>query len=206
MPPDDQEAAPANARTADSSTAPVQHPANLWSLFLAFNSLALQGFGGVLAVAQRVLVEQRRWLSRGEFIEMLALAQVLPGPNVCNLALMIGDRYFGLRGAFAALAGMMVVPLLIVLAATFAYVHWAHVPQVAGALKGMGAVAAGLIIGTAIKLATALHDSPLRGPLCALLGGAAFAGVALLRWPLALVLLACAALALPLAYLRVVRR
>ena len=80
-------------------------------LFVTFNRLALQGFGGVLAVAQRELVERERWLSQAEFVEMLAISQVLPGPNVVNLALMLGDRYFGLRGALAALAGMLLVPL-----------------------------------------------------------------------------------------------
>jgi Chromate transporter len=69
--------------------------------------LALQGFGGVLAVVQRVLVDQKGWLTNEEFVEDWAVAQVLPGPNVVNLALMIGDRYFGLRGGLAALAGIL---------------------------------------------------------------------------------------------------
>jgi hypothetical protein len=73
-------------------------------LFRAFNRLALQGFGGVLPVAQRELVERQRWLSREQFVETLSLGQVLPGPNIVNLALMIGDRFFGLRGAIG-LAG-----------------------------------------------------------------------------------------------------
>ena len=82
-------------------------PASPTDLFLVFNGLALRGFGGVLPFAQRTLVEDRAWMSNDEFVEMLALAQVLPGPNICNLALMVGDRFFGLRGAFAALAGMI---------------------------------------------------------------------------------------------------
>src|ERR1700693_5786855 len=94
---------------------PLARPSSNKELFIAFTLLALQGFGGVLAVAQRVLCEQRRWLTKEEFVEILAVGQVLPGPNVCNVALMVGDRFFGWRGAFAALAGMMAVPLLIVL-------------------------------------------------------------------------------------------
>jgi chromate transporter len=171
-----------------------------------FTALALQGFGGVLAVAQRVLVEQRGWFTKAEFLELLALAQVLPGPNVVNLSLMVGDRYFGLRGALTALAGMMLLPLVIVVALTIAYTHTAQVPQVAGALRGMGAVAAGLIIGTAISLATSLRDSLLGVPMAALLGGAALVAVALLRWPLALVLLALGCVAVALAYVRIRRR
>jgi chromate transporter len=82
-------------------------PRSLMHLFLVFTGLALRGFGGVLPWAQRVLVEERRWLSREQFIETLAFGQLLPGPNVCNVAIMVGDRWFGWRGAVAALGGML---------------------------------------------------------------------------------------------------
>lgn len=173
---------------APPESAPSTRPTSCAALFLAFSGLALQGFGGVLAVAQRELCERRHWLTPAEFVELLALAQVLPGPNVCNLALMVGDRYLGLRGASAALAGMLALPLALVLSATALYAPHADHPQVAGALRGMGAVAAGLILGTALKLAAPLRRSPLGLPLAALLGAAAFAAIALWRWPLVLVL------------------
>ena len=171
-------------------------------LFLAFTLLALQGFGGVIAIAQRVLVEQRRWLTREQFIEILAVAQVLPGPNVCNVALMIGDRFFGWRGAFAALAGMMVLPLAIVLGATVVYAHYASNPAVAGALRGMGAVASGLILGTALKLASALGSNPMGVRVCILLAGSVFVSAALLRLPLVWVLLVLGSLASLFAWKR----
>src|SRR5215470_13468704 len=145
---------------------PLARPASLSELFIAFTALALQGFGGVLAVAQRVLCDQRRWLTREQFLEILAIGQVLPGPNVCNVALMVGDRFFGWRGAFAALAGMMAVPLVIVLIVTAVYAEYAALPAVAGALHGMGAVAAGLICGTALRLASALRSNPMGMPVC----------------------------------------
>ena len=104
-----------------SDPTPLARPESPKDLFIAFTLLALQGFGGVLAVAQRVLCDQRRWLTREQFVEILAIGQVLPGPNVCNVALMVGDRFFGWRGAFAALAGMMAVPLVIVLVVTAVY-------------------------------------------------------------------------------------
>src|SRR5215471_14012891 len=149
---------------------PLARPTSLTELFTAFTALALQGFGGVLAVAQRVLCEQRRWLSREEFVEILAVGQVLPGPNVCNVALMVGDRFFGWRGALAALAGMMTVPLVIVLLVAAVYAEYATHPAVAGALKGMGAVAAGLIAGTGLKLASALRVNPMGLPASAAVG------------------------------------
>ena len=102
-------------------------PASPTALFLAFTRLAMQGFGGVLPVAQRELVDRLGWLSRAEFLEVLAVAQVLPGPNIVNMALMIGDRFHGWRGAAAALGGLMCAPLLIVLLlANASYFAWSQ--------------------------------------------------------------------------------
>lgn len=181
---------------------PLTQPSSKKEVFVAFTSLALQGFGGVLAVAQRVLCEQKRWLTKEQFVEILAFGQVLPGPNVCNVALMVGDRFFGWRGAFAALAGMMTVPLVIVLAITVTYSQYASNPVVAGALKGMGAVAAGLIVGTALKLMSALRDNPMGIPASAVLLVLAFVAVAILRWPLVWVLLGLGTVACLLAWRR----
>lgn len=188
--------------TPESAGPPTDAPASELELFFAFNRLALQGFGGVLAVAQRELVERRRWLSQAQFVEMLAMSQVLPGPNVVNLALMFGDRFFGLRGAFFALAGMLAVPLVIVMALTLAYAEFAHVPAVAGALRGMGAVAAGLIIATAIKLFGTLHGSRLGMPVCLLLIACTLVAIIWLRWPLIWVLAALGSVAVTIGWVR----
>lgn len=163
-------------------------PRSLRELFWAFSILALQGFGGVMAVVQRELVERRRWFTREDFIEQWALAQMLPGPNVINLALMYGDRHFGLRGALVALAGLMTFPLIIVLALAMLFAGIADLPQAQGALRGMGAVAAGLIAGTGIKLVPALAQNVMGRWVCASLGVIAFVAIAWLRWPLPWVL------------------
>jgi chromate transporter len=159
-------------------------------LFVSFTWLALQGFGGVLAVVQREMVEKKRWLTPDQFLEDWAVAQVLPGPNVVNLALMIGDRYFGLRGAICAVAGMLVVPLGVILTLAVLYAHYAGNPQVAGALRGMGAVAGGLIAATGIKLIPALRRHPLGFGVCLGLVTLVFAAIAFARVPLGWVLLA----------------
>jgi chromate transporter len=177
-------------------------PRSCTDLFVSFTLLALQGFGGVLAVVQRELVERKQWMTKEEFVEEWAVAQIMPGPNVVNLALMIGARYFGLRGAMAALAGMLVCPLVVVLALALVYARFADVPQVAGALRGMGAVAAGLITATGLKLFGALRKNALGLPLCIALGAATFAAIALLRLPLAWVLLGLGGLACGLAWRR----
>jgi chromate transporter len=163
-------------------------PQSLTDLFVAFTLLALQGFGGVVAVAQRELVERRRWLTREEFAEEWAVAQVMPGPNVVNLAMMLGGRYFGLPGALAALAGMLGLPLLLVLSLALVYAQYASYPAVLGALRGVGAVAAGLIVATGLKLLGALRTNPLGLSVGLLFGAACFIAVALLRWPLVYVL------------------
>ncbi len=180
-------------------------PESLTDLFVSFTLLALQGFGGVLAVVQRELVEKKRWLTREEFIEEWAVAQIMPGPNVVNLSLMIGHRYFGLRGAMAALAGMLSVPLVVVLLLALVYAQFAGHPGVAGALRGMGAVAAGLIAATGLKLIGALRNNPLGLPLCITLAVLCFAGIALLRLPLVYVLLGLGTLACTLTYKRLER-
>jgi chromate transporter len=171
-------------------------------LYFAFNRLALQGFGGVLAVAQRELVERKGWLTREGFLELVSAAQVLPGPNVVNLALMLGDRYFGLRGAFAALAGMLAVPLVIVMALASLYAQFAQWPAVSGALRGMGAVAAGLIIATACKLMAALQVNPMGLAACMGFMVSTLLAVAWLRWPLVAVICGFGPLAMAFAWLR----
>lgn len=162
----------------------MNRPASPAALFVAFTRLALQGFGGVLAVAQRELVERLGWMTQDEFVETLAIAQVLPGPNVVNLSLMVGDRFFGLRGAVAALAGMLAAPAVIVLTLAMAYGQLAAHPMAVNALRGMGVVSAGLILATGIKLLPALGKSPLGRPLALGLALAAFVLIGLLRWPL----------------------
>ena len=182
------------------STPVTAQPKSLTDLFVSFTLLALQGFGGVLAVVQRELVEKKRWLTREEFVEDWAVAQIMPGPNVVNLSLMIGARYFGFKGAMAALAGMLIAPLFVVLALAVVYAQFANHPAVAGALRGMGAVAAGLIAATGLKLFGALQKNVLGLPLCTALGMLCFIAVGLLRWPLAYVLLGLGSIACTVAY------
>jgi chromate transporter len=139
-------------------------------------------------------------MTREEFVEEWAVAQIMPGPNVVNLSLMIGDRYFGLRGAMTALAGMLVVPLIVVLSLALVYARFSDNPQVAGALRGMGAVAAGLITATGLKLSSAIKKNPLGVPVCIVFGIASFVGIALMRLPLAYVLLGLGGLACAMTY------
>ncbi|MGE3843334.1 MAG: chromate transporter [Vicinamibacterales bacterium] len=187
---------PADSATSDASAV---RPSSPIQVFLAFTGLALQGFGGVLAVSERVLCEQKRWLTRKEFVELLALAQVLPGPNICNLAVIVGDRFFGWRGTVAAVGGMMALPLCIVLSLSALYSHFSAIPAVGGALRGMAAVSAGMILGTALRLGAGLRSNVLGVRLAVLAAVASFVAVGVMRWPLVWTLgtfgLACCLLA-----------
>ncbi|MBI5277004.1 MAG: chromate transporter [Burkholderiales bacterium] len=177
-------------------------PASLGDLFMSFTVLALQGFGGVLAVVQRELVEKKGWLTREEFVEEWAVAQIMPGPNVVNLGITLGGRYFGWRGSVAAVAGLISAPLVIVLVLALLYSKFAASTQLAGALRGMGAVAAGLIAATGIKLVPALKKNALGVPIAALVAVATFVAVAWLRLPLAWVLAGVGGISCVVAYRR----
>jgi len=180
--------APANTLTPANEAAHHQ-PRSKTDLFMSFTWLALQGFGGVLAVVQRELVEKKQWMTREQFVEDWAVAQIMPGPNVVNLSMMIGGRYFGLPGALAALTGMLTAPLVIVLLLAALYGSVADSATAQGALRGMGAVAAGLITATGIKLIAALGKNAMGIGVCIALAVLTFVAIALLRWPLAWVLL-----------------
>ncbi|MDR2991438.1 MAG: chromate transporter [Burkholderiaceae bacterium] len=169
-------------RSVDSVGGPAPH--SLTDLFWSFSVLALQGFGGVMAVAHRVIVEQKRWLTREQFVEDWAVAQIMPGPNVVNISMMIGDRYFGLPGALTALAGMMAFPALIVLLLAALFATVAATPVAQGALRGLGAVAAGLIIATGLKLIAGLPVKLMGRALCVALVAGTFAVMVFGHWPL----------------------
>jgi chromate transporter len=177
----------------------VSAPRSPLHLAWVCNRLALQGFGGVLAVAQHEFVERERWLSADEFVELLATAQLLPGPNVINLTMMLGERHFGWRGMAAALLGMCTLPLaLLLLISTLLLTQLQH-PLVAGALRGMGVAAAALLLGSCWKLAQPLRRSPLGLERALGLAGVAVILVGVLRWPLAPTLLGLVALGMLLA-------
>ena len=181
---------------------PRPRPHSLSDLFISFTLLALQGFGGVLAIVQREMVERKQWLTQEEFIEDWAVAQIMPGPNVVNLSMMIGGRYFGLPGAMAALAGMLALPLVLVLLLVLLHARFADYPAVDGALRGMAAVSAGMIGAAGLKLSTALGKNPMPLAWCWAICALGFVLVALLRVPLFYALLGLGGLGCLLTYRR----
>lgn len=165
-------------------------------LFYAFAYLTLHSFGGALFWSRRMLIEKKRWLSEQEFVEMLALAQLMPGANGVNLAVMVGHRFAGWKGAVAAMAGFLGAPILIIIGIGVAYQHFGAVPLVKHALVGMSSVAVGLLLATAAKLAKVLQWRWWPWGLVVL----AFAAVGIMRWPLLLVVGALAPFAIVAAW------
>jgi chromate transporter len=168
------------------------------ALFLAFFAIAISGFGGTLPFARRALVERRGWMTSQDFTETLSLCQSLPGPNIVNMSIVVGSRAAGPLGSVAAFAGLVGAPLLIVICAGALYSQFAAVPQVRGALLGLGAAASGLLAATALKTAEPVLRARPRAaiPFIAL----AFAGVVVAGVPLPYVLLALAPVSVGLAW------
>jgi chromate transporter len=186
-------------RMPSPPSAPVgPHPGRIGPLllFLAFTEVAVSGFGGTLPFAYRTLVERKRWLTDREFMEMLGLGQLLPGPNICNVAVMVGYRFAGYAGAGAALGGLVAMPFLFMVAVGFWYVRYGEMRLAQQALTGMSAVAAGLVLAAGVKMLAALP----RRRLPWLFGALAFFGVGILRLPLPGVLLVLAPAAVALAW------
>lgn len=167
-------------------------------LFLGYLKIGLLGFGGVAVWSRRVIVEERRWLSERDYAEVIGLGQVLPGPNIGNAAVMIGRRFHGLPGALLATSGMYAAPLAILMVLCWFYERYGDVPQVGEALQGVAAAAAGMVIGTALKMAGRLQLPPEAFVMIALAAAAA----AWVRLPLPLIVLGLAPVSIGLALWR----
>jgi chromate transporter len=121
-------------------------------LFISFLLLGMMGFGGVLPLAKRMLLEKKRWLTRDEFTELLGLCQFLPGGNVMNLSVAVGNKFHGWKGGAVSLAGIVAIPTVIVVVLADVLHYYQHYPMVINAFKGLSAAAAGLLLNTALDM------------------------------------------------------
>lgn len=167
---------------------PPAPPPTLSQLFLTYLKIGLIGFGGVNAWARRVIVEEKRWLTDQDYAETLGLGQALPGPNALNVAIALGERWHGGIGAFAAPLGLFGGPLAVLIGLAVLHDRYGEIAIVKAVLAGVAAAAAGMIIGTALKMTGKLRPSP---PVLAV-GLAALLGAAWLRLPLPWIVLGLA--------------
>lgn len=171
-------------------------PRSLVELFIGFLSIGARSFGGVMPWAHRTMVEERRWLTPEDFAETVGLCQFLPGPNIGNASIVLGKRWFGAKGAIVAFLGLFALPFVWVLALASLYADFGTHHLVRAVVTGIGAAAAGLFIGTAVKLGRPLARRPAGLALIA----ACFASIALFRVSLFVVLPVAAAIAFALAW------
>jgi len=183
------------ASEAAAKRPPLGQGVSVGALFFGFMEIGLSGFGGVLPWARRILVERRAWLSSEDFTATLGLCQFLPGPNVVNLSVVIGARYQGAIGALAATLGLLAAPFVIVVCLGALYSRFGELAGVQAALRGMSAVAAGLIVAMGLRMAVDFR----RRPVAVLLAAATFGAIALARLPLPLVVLVLVPIGIALA-------
>ena len=169
---------------SDAPDAPPVPPRSRTELFFGFMSIGGRAFGGVMPWAHRAMVMERRWLTAGEFAEVATLGQLLPGPNIVNVSLVLGQRWFGWSGAAVAFAGLMLLPFAVIIGLATVYADFVELPHVRGAVTGVGLAGAGLFVGTAFKLGKPL----LRQPAALAIAAACFACVGILKLSILLVL------------------
>ena len=158
-------------------TAPTPHArANLthWELFAGFFQSGIMGFGGVLPIIRRMMVDEKRWLTQMEFNELFSLCQSLPGANVVNLSFAFGTREAGPTGAAAAALGLLSAPVGIVLGLVWLYGRYGDLSPVRHALLGLAATAAGLALGSGLRIAVPILTIPRNVLLAATVYALAF--------------------------------
>ena len=179
----------------DATPAPVTlklETPSAGELFTGFFMLGLTGFGGVLPLARRMMVEKRGWLTGAEFTDLLGLCQFLPGGNIINMSVAVGLKFRGIAGAFAAILGLIAAPTAVVIALGVVYERYESAPSVRHLFGGLAASAAGLLISMAIKIAW-----PLRRDVIGLMIGAlCVLAIAFVRLPLLPTLLTLAPLSI----------
>jgi chromate transporter len=179
----DSSLAPNRTASAPQTALP---PPSLSELFIAFATIALAGFGGVLAWSRRMMVEERRWLTAEQFNEAYALCAFLPGGNILNFAVIFGARARGALGAIAALAGLLAPPMVLIVCVGALYAYYGDLPALRRALTGVAAAAAGLMVSTVAKMVEPLfRKGALFGAVIAVV---TFVSIGIVHWPLPLVL------------------
>jgi len=181
---------------SDPSESAAAPQVSAGELFFGFLKVGLSGFGGVMPFARRMLVDERAWLTDREFTEVLSLSQFLPGPNIINVSIIVGNRFRGPLGSVIASLGLMLMPFLIVLALAALYARFAAIEAVRGATAGVSSAATGLIVAMGLRMAHPLAGTAWQVVVI----GLGFIALALLRVPLLWALAALAPLSVALAW------
>lgn len=126
-----------------------------WKLFVSTFTLSAFTFGGgyvIVPLMRKKFAEELGWIDQTEMMDMVAIAQSCPGPLAVNTSIMIGYRLAGLTGAFVAIVGTVLPPLLIISIISFFYQAFRSNAVVAAVLRGMQAGVAAVIIDVIWKM------------------------------------------------------
>ncbi len=137
---------------------------SLTTIFVSFLKIGMFTFGGgyaMLPLIEQELITKRRWIEQKEFLDLLTLAQSVPGPIAVNTSVFVGYKVRGLRGAAAALLGTVTPSFVIILVIAVFFADIRHNPVVDAAFKGMRPAVVALIIGPVLSLARGMHWSML---------------------------------------------
>jgi chromate transporter len=143
-----------NVPTTGEPNAPQQmvHP-SLSAIVSAFGFIGFTSFGGARAAYFRhAMVVSRRWLTDEQFLEGLTISQILPGPNISNLSVYLGQRLRGLTGAALAVIAVLLPGTVMIVALAIAYFGHGNLPGVPAVFKGVGAAAVGLSLATTLQV------------------------------------------------------
>lgn len=166
---------------------------DLRDLFIGMLQVSLSSFGGGLSAwSQRIVVEQRRWMTNESFLTGLTVARLFPGPNQINMAVYIGTCFRGLPGAVAALAGMLLVPFTALMLLGVVYFHVHELPAVDRVLAGVVAAAAGMALSMGFKIL----DEYWRDPVALVLAAGTFVAMVVFHVQLIPVVLVAGPLAM----------
>ncbi|MBU3848509.1 MAG: chromate transporter [Candidatus Acinetobacter avistercoris] len=134
--------------TQESNTS---QPSNQ-ALFIGFMKLGLMGFGGVLPLAHRMIVDDQKWLDSETFNNLLGICQLLPGGNIINMAVAIGYEFHGMKGAVSSVIGLITAPTIIVIMIYQLYTQFQSYPTIQHMIEGLAAAAAGLLFAMGLKM------------------------------------------------------
>lgn len=181
-----------------NSLAAPAAPPSIVAIFLVFGRIGLLSFGGGLSGwVFREVVVLRNWVDEDEFLSGLALGQILPGTNIANLSIYIGQKLRGVAGAVAALGGLLSGPFVAVILVASLYSRFKSVPYSDAAMDGVAAAAIGLLLIIVVR--GARHAG--RTPAGAIALVATFVGVTVLHLSLLLVVAVVAPLSVLAAWL-----
>lgn len=128
----------------------------LWS-FLKIGAFTFGGGYAMIPLIQHEVINHRRWLREGEFVELLTIAQSAPGPIALNTAVFVGYKLRGYRGALAAVLGVVIPSFLIILVVAMFFADMRDNVWVDAAFKGMRPAVVALIVAPIVGLARGMN-------------------------------------------------